>query len=321
MLNNILRNILTILIIILVVYVLYLFVYPRIIKYFTKPVINKVNTIDTIDTINISDDDLINYKFAMDSDLPNLDKPCDENDLYAEKKCETHYNNKFVGGLNNTEALHNEYKELVGLIENYYDAARFNVINLPVEGPLHIEKRNVFEMARKFIKLLQNKTGTSYKIEDITNSYKYKTDKETKFIFDIVLKKETPKESSTKIVLNVSLVRDNWTDQTKFFKGEVYETETRIEYIYIAGFVSKDNQFIQEYDSAYDKRQSDFYAFEQLEDDILMDKDCVKRIVDQKKREHLDEVDTRNTNYDEDGKGFYDRDFLETKFGTSMIEK
>lgn len=295
-------------------------------KYKKPPMkkIKKMGKVGKVDGMDLKD-------YVFETDIPDdmkidLDSKWDE--FEKEKRV---YNNKMNGAIETTVKYHPDYKEILALIDGVFDRVRFNYTNLPAYGPVNLEKREVFQIVTKFVRMLGIKTACSYKIVDISNSYKWKTDKETKFVFDLVLQKELPLQSQSKIVLNVSLIQENWVDELRFFKGEIFDQETRMEYMTVVGYVNPDNVFVQEYGSAYDRKE--LASYESLEGDMIMGQECIDRILKAKKKEYINEMEGRNTFYDENGKSYFNRDIIEkgfdprrvdpsqagVKFGTEMV--
>jgi len=122
--------------------------------------------------------------------------------------------------LADTKRYNKDYAELYSLVDNWYVQNIFNKGNLPVEHTQGMEVGFVYNIAKNLLYRIHKMTKTSYKLLNVTNLHKYETDDQIEYVFTIVLQKETPESTKTKVVLTISALQDKWFYEHDFFNPD-----------------------------------------------------------------------------------------------------
>lgn len=256
---------------------------------------------------------------------------------------------RFTTNVGRNNMYHPDYPELYTYTQNLKRTDEFNAGNMPVQH-YNISKNKVFSMARDVLYHLQKKTKSSYHLCDVSNTHLYKTKNQNRYVFDMILQKETPTASDSKIILNIMTLEDTDFHEDDFFKPNVRVPEGRVfgesdiapimvESVLIVGFINKDNPFINDIDGL--TNDDAHYEFQRDYEDHneITSPEVIRQEVINQKRMHNNEMRyVTGDNLDKDTV-YYDPDYYEipvgiykkdgddenfgfgTRFGTTMYEE
>lgn len=262
---------------------------------------------------------------------------------------------KPITTIDQTEALyHPDYREIYTLTQNLLPSNEFDA-KMEQTQFVVIPKRHVYSLAKQVLYDLEKKTGTGYLLVDVDTCYKTPVNaNQIKFSFNMTLKKQTPQESSSKIIVRVvvlQVVECYHNGVTPEFKeiqtGKLFSDNTApifIESLTILGYINPDNPFYHELEGATNENQ--YCSFKSCEEDKneIVDPQYVRKEVIHKKRDMDREFKNYSHlypnigNYD-DMKPYYTADSCDntssigvfkkegdeeevqvcTKFGTNMV--
>lgn len=143
---------------------------------------------------------------------------------------------------------------------------------------------------------IYNKPAGNNKIKlvEIEKAEKYETEDEIKFVIYFIIQKLNVNDQ---MIVKLSLVQDkrNLTDERLFFSKEPIEMKIVIEEIFVIGYLS--NEGMESYESPAD----DFYNFEGLSDNNIMDQRVIVNELNKKYKQRMAEMQNRNALLGNDG--------------------
>lgn len=228
-------------------------------------------------------------KTFLDEDLSASEDLLAEPSCYSEEKTSNKY--------------HPDYADVLAIINEYSSNTIFNIANRPVTKAVGdgTGKKDVWTFANKFIFDLSRKSGAELELIDINTVIKYLTEDQTKYQFNMVIQKNNPKPTKVKMILNVSCVTGEIYSNEDSFEQAVtssIQPLPQLDKIDIIGF-STGSYDIQS------ERTTQYYAFNNLEDDEMMNPDEIARVVRKKQFANDAEMRSLTTLWDEDGRNYY----------------
>ena len=199
-----------------------------------------------------------------------------------------------------TNQYHPDYARVFGYLNTRNKQALFNFACLPIVTKVDGEKKDVFPIVNRFVYELSKKSDTGLKLVDIINVKKYIIENQEKYRCDVILQKETPLPSSAKMIVRMSYVYNtaDTVEESDFFDKAWTNNLSRkplIDEINIIGYAT----------NTYDiesQAQTEYYAFNNTEDERFMDTGEINNVVDIVRKKHALENGCLNTDWDEDGK-------------------
>jgi hypothetical protein len=260
----------------------------------------------------------------------------------------------------NDQTYHQDYTDMLSLIWKWNSTDKFNRGNFPVKHVKGEDSGYLFQIGKLIIEKIQKLSKSSYKIIDIKNTNKFETGDQLRYVFDMVLQKETPTVSKDKIIITFSVLEDKiYYDHNLLNKHNQIRSKERdnlaqteiivdkgvdrvpltIESMTVRGYLRQDSLFYNDISGPVDYKQ--YYAFEDMEMDKMLSTDYVEEQLYKHKILQNKETDPCNILINQDCKGFYDDAYYTkedkkckevdynidlpmsicTSFGTEMVEK
>jgi hypothetical protein len=197
---------------------------------------------------------------------------------------------------------HPDYLEVLEILKNAASSEQlFNPAAIPVTNKGRADKRDVYEYANKFVYRLSTKSKVGLGMLDILRVYRWATEDQTRYEFDLVLQRDTPEPSKTKMILRVCMVLDyTQADDEKFFDDYLLSNKAtpKLESAAVIGYTD-------DYLDVHSEAMLQYKAISNDADgeDFMQDSQ-IDSIVKRVRKMHADETRGVNGALDEDGENY-----------------
>lgn len=227
---------------------------------------------------------------------------------------------------------HPDYTDILSIIQNWTKTDKFNSANLPVREVQGTEVRTVWPLAEKLVYSIEKRAGVGLHLIEVGNIHQYETEVQVRYVFDMVLQRDAPEPSNTKIIINIVALQDEEANEDDFFVPDnmVFTIDNKqilfwdtgmksviIEDLYIVGYISPGNKKYAEIGGLEKIADNKYHKFDRIEEngDEITDPEYVRQEVIKHKKLQNEEQRYCNVLLDEDCRDFFDQDFYEAPVG------